>query len=98
MEPVGSGNIDLVSFNYQEGKRLIVPHPVSGESLLKFENPGNEQVKLQIFNSSGSLVKVYKTSSNQILLSKSEFDRGLYLYRLSSGKKYLISAGKFLTY
>ena len=74
----------------------IYPHPVSDESVLKFLNSGKQQVTVQIFNSSGSLLKAIRTANNQISLSSSEFGKGLYLYRIFTFKDYPSMGGTFI--
>ena len=78
-----------------EGCRIF-PHPISDESVLKFLNSGKQQVTVQIFNSSCSLMKAVKTATKQISLSASEFGQGLYLFRILTFNDYPYMGGTFI--
>jgi len=95
-EPVGLGINENSSFVNRVKEGSIFPHPISGTSVLTFENSRKEPVSVQIYNSSGSLIRVVRTTSNQVPLSSSEFKQGLYLYRILIGNKLPCMEGKFI--
>jgi len=96
MDPLGIDNNENGSFKDVDNEGFISPHPVSDESMLTFANPMKQQMTVQIFNSSGSLMKVVNTTSGQISLSSSEFEQGLYVYRILASIDHQCIGGKFI--
>jgi hypothetical protein len=91
--PVGITSNSL--YDGRADPNRIFPHPVSEKSVLKFRNSG-KQVTVQIFNSSGSLLKAIRTANDQISLSSSEFGQGLYLYRILTFNDNPSMGGRFI--
>jgi len=74
----------------------ISPNPVSGESVLSFNNSRNQQVTVQIFSFSGALLKVFSTRSDRVFLSSGEFGQGFYLYKILARKDHRYMGGTFI--
>ena len=96
MEPVGFGIHESDSYDEQTNEAIISPNPVSDESILSFDNPRGQPMSIQIYSSSGVLIKVLKTTSSQVPLSSTEFQQGLHLYRIFKGSDHPHIEGRFI--
>ncbi|RLD71563.1 MAG: hypothetical protein DRI98_04805 [Bacteroidetes bacterium] len=95
-EHVGFGIRESDSNDEQSNEAIISPNPVSDESILSFDNPGGQPMSIQIYSSSGALIKVLRTTSNRVPLSSTEFQQGLYLYRIFKGSDPPHIEGRFI--
>lgn len=74
----------------------LYPNPIISESLLSFENPNNEKFTLEIIDSYGRLIKSSDNiTSNQVVISSTNFTQGIYLFKLYSHHG-AYSQGKFI--
>ncbi|HEC44360.1 MAG TPA: T9SS type A sorting domain-containing protein [Bacteroides sp.] len=95
--PENPGNETLTkSFIDKRSEVNVFPDPVSDNSVLKFTNSTKLNMTIQIYNSAGSIMKIIKTTSNQISLSSGEFNRGYYLYRIFSNDRQKYFTGRFI--
>jgi hypothetical protein len=96
MDPTGIDNNENTLIGNRENEGIISPHPVSRESVLSFSNSLKQPVSIQIFDSSGSLMKVLQTNSDRITLSSGDFKHGLYIYRILKPDSLNKAGGKFI--
>ena len=75
---------------------IVRPNPLSKTSELLFDNEANFEVFISVYSSSGILVNMQSTVSEQILLEKSKYTAGLYHYVLTSEESGVFSTGKFV--
>lgn len=70
-----------------------VPNPASNVTKIRFTNPKNEKIELNIYNTMGQ--KVYhqnidaERGLNEVPVSVAEFADGMYIYTVSNGKQVL---------
>jgi hypothetical protein len=74
----------------------VFPNPVYSESILRFDNSTEESLIVEIFNVHGTNLKSTITNDNQIPIYKSEFEPGIYFYRISSLDSSYYGSGKFI--
>lgn len=70
------------------------PNPFSGESLIEYSLPTNEQnASIMVFDMTGGLLKTYKLMQNsgQVVISSEDYKPGIYLYSLISGNKEIMT-------
>ena len=75
---------------------IVRPNPLSKTSELLFDNEANFEVFISVYSSSGVLVNMRSTVSEQILLEKSKYTAGLYHYVLTSEESGVFGTGKFV--
>ena len=75
---------------------IVRPNPLSKTSELLFDNEANFEVFISVYSSSGVLVNMQSTVSEQILLEKSKYTAGLYHYVLTSEESGVFCTGKFV--
>jgi hypothetical protein len=75
---------------------IVRPNPLSKTSELLFDNEANFEVFISVYSSSGILVNMQSTVSEQILLEKSKYTAGLYHYVLTSEESGVFGTGKFV--
>ena len=75
---------------------IVRPNPLSKTSELLFDNEANFEVFISVYSSSGVLVNMQSTVSEQILLEKSKYTAGLYHYVLTSEESGVFGKGKFV--
>ena len=75
---------------------IVRPNPLSKTSELLFDNEANFEVFISVYSSSGVLVNMQSTVSEQILLEKSKYTAGLYHYVLTSEESGVFGTGKFV--
>ena len=75
---------------------IVRPNPLSKTSELLFDNEANFEVFISVYSSSGVLVNMQSTVSEQILLEKSKSTAGLYHYVLTSEESGVFGTGKFV--
>jgi len=95
-DPVTGGETVTGPLMDIENEVKIYPNPISDKSILTFDNSMKLNMCIQIYNSSGSLIKEIVTTSDQIPLSSVEFDQGLYLFRIVKDNNYQYRRGKFI--
>jgi hypothetical protein len=97
-------NADYLSFEpvtgIQEMKKetlwTLQPNPFKAFTLLKFNNPGNENHLLNIYNTSGQLVKTIENIYNdRVKIEKGNLFPGLYFFQLRNDRN-VIASGKLI--
>lgn len=83
--------IDVTANNY-----LLRPNPISDSSELYFANNASNTILFNIYNSQGQTVHSSKTTSNKIILRKSDFESGTYFFSLIDQVKNSKIKGRFL--
>lgn len=79
-----------------------IPNPATSSTNIRFTNPREEKIELNIYNSMGQLVYNQKVDAerglNTVPVSVAEFAEGVYIYTVSNGKTMLnrrmVVAGK----
>ncbi|NOZ45704.1 MAG: T9SS type A sorting domain-containing protein [Chlorobi bacterium] len=72
--------------NSQKLKVYITPNPVKSTSVLSIVgNIDSKEIKLEIFNMSGELI-INKMIKNSFIIKKSDFEPGLYIYKVIDSK------------
>ena len=77
---------DIVGFenDIRVSKTAFYPNPLTGSSILKFENT-SAVAELKVQDVSGKIVFTKTSSSNEFVLHKSEFKAtGLYIYTIQT--------------
>lgn len=73
------------------------PNPVLNRVTIEFENPKQMKFELILFNNLGEeILKQTDCKENSITLELSNFDPGIYTYRLSSDEGNVWSYGKVM--
>jgi hypothetical protein len=93
---LGYGNAESIEESINSFSSQLFPNPIFNESILKFENPMNSNVYIQIFNSSGLKIMETKTNSNYIKLIQKDFKEGLYIYKIVYERDNTYSIGEFI--
>lgn len=83
--------IDISSNNY-----LLRPNPISDSSELHFQNDASNTIEISIFNQSGVRVKAYSTIEEKVVLSKSDYSKGVYFFTIIDSVGDSKVTGKFL--
>ena len=60
----------------------IFPNPVEESALIKFSNPGQQMVQVQLFDLSGKMIRIIETKNDQTLLNLSELSQGMYTVKV----------------
>jgi len=60
----------------------IFPNPVEESALIKFSNPGQQMVQVQLFDLSGKMIRIIETKNDQTVLNLSELSQGMYTVKL----------------
>lgn len=84
-------NIEYINPDFNS---IVFPNPITEYSILKFDNERQENYIIEIFLSNGKLINTIQTKSSKIEISKTEYIKGLYFYRIYDEKSY--SCGKFI--
>ena len=75
-------------------KSVFYPNPLTGSSILKFENKGTDAT-LQVQDVSGKLIFTKTSTSNEFVLHKNEFEAtGLFIYTIQTENELL--SGKLI--
>lgn len=65
----------------------LYPNPMVDKAVIKFSNPKNKIVSVNVLTQDGRLVKHDRITDNQYELNKSEFHQGIYFVQLILGNK-----------
>ena len=65
----------------------LYPNPMVDKAVIKFANPTNQIVSVNILTQDGRLVKHDRITNNQYELDKSEYHQGIYFVQLILGNK-----------
>ncbi len=90
--------VNTVGLNEKVSKinHAICPNPFSNTTILNFDFSGSQTYSLQIFNSTGQLVKnVNQINAGKIEISGNELTSGIYFYLLTNDKNE-IASGKLI--
>ena len=67
---------------------LIYPNPFTESTTIEFDNAGEQDFVLRIYNSMGKMVRdLHAVQSNRITIYKNELKAGLYIVELSNETK-----------
>lgn len=83
-------------FDFREKKFQIIPHPVSSESALFFENPQLENSTLAIYNLLGSRVFEYADKASFFSISANDFATGTYIFVVTNSTGKTLAQGKMV--
>jgi hypothetical protein len=73
----------------------IYPNPVTSFSVVTFHNPKNSCSFLYIYDITGHLISIRKTYSENFQISKSDFEQGVYIFKILTERQFQFS-GKFI--
>ena len=91
-----SHNCEFISVEELENsKTRLYPNPITEESVLEFSNPAHEEFQFKAYDIIGRMVLHQPVFDEKVILNRSDFDNGYYLYRLTNGKD-RIYTGKFI--
>ena len=65
----------------------LYPNPMVDKAVIKFANPNNDIVSINVLTQDGKLVKHDRIKSNQYELNKAEFHVGIYFVQLILGER-----------
>ncbi|MFP4664212.1 MAG: T9SS type A sorting domain-containing protein [Bacteroidales bacterium] len=87
--------VDIDDFENPKNESVFVsPNPINENSKILFNNTENNLAQIRIFSNTGKLIEVYSTKKDFIEISKSEFNKGIYIFQIQVGDKYY--NGKFV--
>ena len=87
----GVGDLDNL-----ERQVAIIPNPVTGQSVVKFDNMDKSMQVFEIYNLTGQVVKRCEIANkSQIILNRNDFKPGNYFYRIS-GYNQIHLSGKII--
>jgi hypothetical protein len=87
-------NVGIQTFDNSKTEILLYPNPFYSSATMKFENTGNENYTLTIYNTYGQIVRTIKNIvTNNIQIEKQNLTTGLYYFKLSKEEK-IIGTGK----
>jgi len=74
----------------------IYPQPAASEVFLKYDNPGNTPVSVNVFDSAGRIVKRLRgLTSDLIFINSSDLEVGMYIFQLEFSTGEMLT-GKFI--
>ena len=81
-------NIDLkrpTSINEVVDNPIVIyPNPFRNETTLKFSNPENYKVVVQLFDTRGKMVRIYDdVKTEKLVIKKEDLSEGIYLIQLN---------------
>lgn len=71
-------------FDTSENGYLIIPHPISDLSKIRFSNDAGLLTTLRVYSLGGNLVLLEHTQLNYFEISNTRLEKGHYLFQLSS--------------
>jgi hypothetical protein len=75
---------------------VVFPNPMNNTSIIKFNNPRQEEFEIKLFDFSGQLVRRIKSMSNEeVVINKGNLNSGIYFFYLTNNFKTRYS-GKLL--
>jgi hypothetical protein len=87
--------VNIEEFKHEENEIVyMTPNPITENSKIFFENTENDLAQIRIFSNTGKLVDMYTTRDNFIEISKFEFNKGIYIFKIQVVDKYYY--GKFV--
>ncbi len=66
---------------------VVSPNPMGEYANIKFDNPTNLETEIKLYAPDGSLLSTNKITGNNYRLSKADFSSGMYMLRITQGKK-----------
>jgi hypothetical protein len=90
-----SNSTDNIAEVNRKGGVKIWPHPVRENSQLKFSNPGQQRVILNVYNLQGERVLQKQGRDQSFTIKRADLPKGMYFFRLR-GKQNLLYKGKLL--
>ncbi len=88
--------IAIYVFDFREKKFQIIPHPVSSESALYFENPQLETSTLAIYNLLGSRIYEDDGKASFFSISASDLATGTYIFVVTNSTGKTLAQGKMV--
>lgn len=82
----GYSETQSLEFQVFSAGLTVGPNPAQDETKIRFSNPFQDPVNLEIYNLSGRLVRELQGNSNTFQLDLSSFQDGVYLLRLTHKK------------
>jgi len=76
----------------------VFPNPVYSYSIIGFDNIDSEEVKINIYNINGEILKTIIVNNGQAPICKNDFESGLYFYKMQLRDSKRFSTGKFIVY
>jgi hypothetical protein len=73
----------------------LKPNPIQDEAMLEVLGEKTDNLRLEIFDLLGRKVLGLSSSDARFALSKSQFQSGMYVYRISQGEQ-LLANGKIM--
>lgn len=86
-------SIDVIDAGNQA--YIVAPNPISNKSQLIFNNDNQEEVTISFFNERGELVHETITTEQSILINRTLFKQGVYIFVLKSNGVIEPFSGKF---
>lgn len=83
-------------FDFSEKKYQIIPHPLSSESELFFDNPQLENSTLAIYNLVGNRVYIAEGKASSFPIRASELATGTYVFTVTNAAGKLLAQGKLV--
>lgn len=84
------------SFKQGRSSVRIFPHPVTGISIIEFDNNGVDIESFELYDMLGQKIKVINIIGHeQITINANDFKPGLYFFRLSGNNMNMVS-GKII--
>lgn len=87
--PIVQSTLDV--YEYQASGTLdVFPNPTNGKLIIDLSEQSNQNLKLEVFNTTGNCVldQAIKKEENSISLDISDFPAGVYMVRLIDGQKF----------
>ncbi|MDQ3050998.1 MAG: T9SS type A sorting domain-containing protein [Bacteroidota bacterium] len=92
-----SNTISIRFIDYGSDGVTVFPNPCSDQCFVHFSNPGNDDLQVLIFNTTGQLVLEKQLTGTLLVLQTGLLEKGLYFIRVNrqGEEKY---SGKLVTY
>jgi len=78
----------IIERNKQSSFIKTVPNPITDESVVEIDGPGHGQHQLQLFNSSGKLLRTDIFNGKKYIMKKEGLPSGLYLLKMTTGNSF----------
>jgi hypothetical protein len=84
----------IVSIDFKSNEFNLYPSLLNKGENIYITNPFNNPLQIHFFNSSGNLVSIVNTSSNQVLLSRTSLFSGIINYKVYNQKQQEVGRGQ----